>query len=479
MLSGSRTWLPVPAPPPGQHHLLLVASREPLDRGPPVGCADREALDPAVDQGGLLGGDDERPAAAHALLGQGHVVGDRHRADHALGLALGRHVADAGGAGRARAGQVQRLAVERHGPRSGLRGAEQGAAQVLAARAVHADDGDDLALTHVQVDVAEGGAGQAPHGEPGCGLLVGVVGSFGHVVVVMVLRARGTDHHPVQLGRDGAGGRDLAGGPAPAQDTDPVADVEDLVEAVGDEDDRGELAQPPYLLEEGLDLARLEHRGGLVEDDHGGEPRALLDAQHLGDLHHLTLGEGEGVGAGQRVDARADLVELLLRHSAHRVPTVDPAAHADPLAAEDDVLGRGEVGHQRLLLEDHPDAVVGGVDDAAQPDLLATDVDLSGVGAHQPDQRLEQGRLTGPVLAGQAEHLVLVHDQVDPVEGLDPRVVLDQTADLERRHGRTPAQVHLELCIDAHLTTWFLCRSGTTAAATAATTMRPCTPPCQ
>ena len=175
----------------------------------------------------------------------------------------------------------------------------------------------------------------------------------------------------------------------------------------------------------------------------------------------------------------ADLVELLLGELAHGVPAVDAAAYARALAAEHDVLGGGEVGHQRLLLEHHADAVVGGVDDAAEPDLLAAHPDLAGVGPDQADQRLEQGGLAGTVLAGEAEHLVLADDQVDTVERLDARVVLDQAAHLEGVDRGRRRRLGLGLQVGGHLVTWFLRRWGKTAAATAATTMRPWTPPCQ
>ena len=306
--------------------------------------------------------------------------------------------------------------------------AEQGPADVLATGAVHADDADDLARVDVEVDVAERRAGQAAYDEPRAGRLVG---RLGQVAVVVVVGAGRADHHPVQLGRGGARGGHLPHRLAAAEHAHAVADVEHLVEAVRDEDDRGELAQPADLGEEGLDLLRLQHRGGLVEDDDRRVGRALLDAEHLGDLDHLPLGEGQRVGAGQRVDVGADLVELLLGEASHGVPAVDAAAYAPTLAAEDDVLRGGEVGDERLLLEDHADAVVGGVDDAAQADLLAAHPDLAGVGADQADQRLEQGGLAGTVLAGEAEHLVLADDQVDAVERLDARVVLDEAADLE------------------------------------------------
>ena len=123
--------------------------------------------------------------------------------------------------------------------------------------------------------------------------------------------------------------------------------------------------------------------------------------------------------------------------------------------------------------------MVGGVDDALETDLLAAHPDLAGVRPDQPDQRLEEGGLAGTVLAGQPEHLVLAYDEVDPVERLDARVVLDEATHLERGHRGRCRRLDGCLLIDTHFVTWFLRRWGATAAATAATTMRPCTPPCQ
>ena len=92
----------------------------------------------------------------------------------------------------------------------------------------------------------------------------------------------------------------------------------------------------------------------------------------------------------------ADLVELHLGQLAHGVPAVDAAAYAGTLAAEHDVLGGGEVGDQRLLLEHHADAVVGGLDDAAQPHLLAAHPDLTGVGRTRPTSALRRVDLPAP-----------------------------------------------------------------------------------
>ena len=201
-----------------------------------------------VDQGGLLLRDHHRPGAARLLLGQHHVVRDRHRSDHALDLALGRHVADARRDRTAGSGQVELLAVQ--GDLAGQRrlGAEQGPAHVLASGAVHADDADDLPGADLEVHVAEGAARHALHDQARPGRPVGVLGE---ALVVVVVGSRGPDHHPVQVGRLGTRGRHLPHGLTAAQHADAVAHVEHLVEAVRDEDDGGELAEPAHLRRRG------------------------------------------------------------------------------------------------------------------------------------------------------------------------------------------------------------------------------------
>ena len=74
---------------------------------------------------------------------------------------------------------------------------------------------------------------------------------------------------------------------------------------------------------------------------------------------------------------------------------------------------------------------------------------------------------------------MLADDEVDAVERLDARVVLDEPAHLERVHRGRSLHVGLLDQVGGHLVTWFRRRCGRTAAATAATTIRPCTPPCQ
>ncbi len=83
---------------------------------------------------------------------------------------------------------------------------------------------------------------------------------------------------------------------------DPVADLDGLVQLVGDEDDGQApgLETAEHLLQLGGALG-CEHGGGLVEDEH---PRAA--PERLDDLDLLLLTQGQAAGTHVRVDLHAE-----------------------------------------------------------------------------------------------------------------------------------------------------------------------------
>ena len=115
----------------------------------------------------------------------------------------------------------------------------------------------------------------------------GVVAELRRVLVDGQLD-RAADHHRGELGVAG-GGLGLADDLAEADDRDPVGDLADLAQLVGDEDDR-----LPGLLELAHDLHQLvgllrgQDRGGLVEDEQLG-----VAGQRLDDLDALLDADGE------------------------------------------------------------------------------------------------------------------------------------------------------------------------------------------
>ena len=114
------------------------------------------------------------------------------------------------------------------------------------------------------------------------------------------------------------------------------------------------------------------------------------------------------------------------------------------LEREGDVVPDRERVEQRPELEHHPDPPHEGVDLGPGGSGHADSVhdDLAPVGAKEPHQRAEQGRLAGPASTDQGEALPPLHLEVDPPE--DPAVAethrdvphADDGGDLGSRLGR-------------------------------------------
>ena len=128
------------------------------------------------------------------------------------------------------------------------------------------------------------------------------------------------DHQPDELGLVGLGHDARPGDPAVLQDRDPIAELEDLGEAMGDVDDRdARVAQAPDHLEQMLRLGRRQRRGRLVEDQ-----EAEIARERLGDLHDLRLGGRELAYREGRVEGDAEIGEQPLRAPPH-LPAIDAA----------------------------------------------------------------------------------------------------------------------------------------------------------
>ena len=146
---------------------------------------------------------------------------------------------------------------------------------------------------------------------------------------------------------------DLAGRPgrdvlAVAEDGDPVAQLEHLVEAVADEQDRhARRGQASHLAEQALHLERREGGGRLVHDQHADVAR-----HRLGDLHGLLAGDGELRGERTRVDVDLEPARI----SAARCCIARQCTRRPPGLAHEDVLGDGQVGEDERFLVDAGDA---------------------------------------------------------------------------------------------------------------------------
>ena len=166
----------------------------------------------------------------------------------------------------------------------------------------HAGDSEDLATANVEAHLAQRGQASRAARRHGAQLHDCFVG--GCVPMLHRQLALLTRHQGRQLTRRHAGGGQRGDVLTIAQHGDPVADLEHLVELVGDEDDR-----PPgrhQLAHHAEQLARLgggEHGGGLVEDQ-----RARSPGKHPQDLDALLLANGELPDLRLRMDPQPELV---------------------------------------------------------------------------------------------------------------------------------------------------------------------------
>src|ERR1035438_2382220 len=194
------------------------------------------------------------------------------------------------------------------------------------------------------------------------------------------------------------------------------ADIEDLLQVVGDvHDGHAGLAQLADAFEQPQHRAALEGRGGLVEQQAAG-----TRGQCPGDLDDLALLDGEagagGVGAYVEAPVGHDLPGLL----AHPAPVDDAEALGDAaaerLAAEEDILRHGQVGHHHGVLEHGRDAPAPGGDFAERGRGLPVEQHLALVRGGDARQDRDQRGLARAVAADQAEAAAGIQAQPDAAQ---------------------------------------------------------------
>ena len=206
--------------------------------------------------------------------------------------------------------------------------------------------------------------------------------------------------------------------------------VEHLVEAVRDEQHgRAVLLQRAHDGEQPLDLGPGERGGRLVHDQH-----ARVEAQRLGDLDDLLVGDREAAHRALGIEADAEAVEQALDLAVHGA-AVDPLEAAQRVEAHDDVLRDAEVGEQRRLLVDDRDARVARRVGGVEVDLGAVDEHRAGVAPDDAAEHLHERRLAGAVLADQRAHLAGPEAEVGVAQRADGAVGLRGVAQLDDRGG--------------------------------------------
>ena len=184
-----------------------------------------------------------------------------------------------------------------------------------------------------------------------------------------------------------------------AQHRHAVAQLEDLVEPVRDEDDAAalgdEVARRP---EHALDLGLAQRRRRLVEDQ-----QARVADEQAGDLHELPLADRERLDRSAELHvAEAELVEHAPRLLGETAPAVEQR-DVDP--SEEDVVLDAELGDEAQLLVHERDPVRLRLVRVAERELLAVEADHALVGLDEADERLHERALAGAVVPADRVHL--------------------------------------------------------------------------
>ncbi len=202
------------------------------------------------------------------------------------------------------------------------------------------------------------------------------------------------------------------------EDDDAVGEGVGVDRVVGDEEahavEGGEVAaQVPADVTAG---AGVEGGERLVE-----EQQARLGGQGAGQGDALGLAAGEGAGPVGGVVGEPDTLEP--GGGAGSGVRLGDAAGAE---AEGDVLQRGQVGEQEIVLEDDGDGAVFGADEhvgGGVVERFAVEVDAAAVDRQEPGEAAEQGGLAGTVGAEHGDGFATLGGDVDVeperAEGVD------------------------------------------------------------
>ena len=231
-------------------------------------------------------------------------------------------------------------------------------------------------------------------------------------------------HHVRQLLRRGVLRGHISDVPALAQDRNTVRDVHDLVELVGDDNERLAVClHVPHDVKKPVRLLRGEDGRGLVQNEDVGTPVEYLD-----DLHRLLFRDRHIIDLFLRVDDKAVLVTDLpdLPGGGLQVQS------ALFLQTQHHVFRGSEHIHQLKMLMDHADAAGKGIFGRGNGHRLTLDVDLTLVREIDAGEHVHQRGLAAAVFAQQRQYFAAINVQPDFVVGLDGAEGLADVAQLDR-----------------------------------------------
>src|SRR6516164_2703234 len=213
---------------------------------------------------------------------------------------------------------------------------------------------------------------------------------------------------------------------------DAVADVEDVIEAVTDENDADAvLFQALDEVEHLADFLDRQCRSRLVHDDD-----ACVERGGARDRDSLALPAGEILDVlVDGFDLDVETIEMF-RSAAARLLVIDDS-QAEPtmagFAAEIDVLKDRHVPGEREVLIDHLDPNGMSIARTGEAHRPALEHDLAPARLEQAGEDLHQGGFAGAVVADDAEHFAAGEMEIDVVERRDRAEELGDATRLEKR----------------------------------------------
>ena len=196
-----------------------------------------------------------------------------------------------------------------------------------------------------------------------------------------------------------------------AQTSPAVADAENFIELVRDENDGVAFAfQLRDDAEKIVDFMGGERRSRLIHDD---DARAMR--QHAGDRHQMFLCDAEALEQCVRVNPRLKPRQQRGGLRAHR-PPVDKAARRQGRMTHENIFGDGKIVEHRRFLMDGGDAFFPGGAWAGEADRRAVERHLARVGAVDAGHDFDERRFARAVLADQAHDFASAQRQRHVVE---------------------------------------------------------------
>ena len=215
------------------------------------------------------------------------------------------------------------------------------------------------------------------------------------------------------------------------QDGYPVADLQHLVQLMGDDDDGLAVRlHAPQHVEQAGDFLGRQHRRGLVQNQN---IRAAV--QHFENFNRLLFGHGHIIDFLLRVQVEA----VFFRQLRDRRVDGFQVIPALLLHAQHDIFARCKQIHQFEMLVNHADPVAERVLGGPDHHLLAVHENLPLVGEIDAGNHVHQGGLAAAVLPQDGQNLAPVHVQVYMVVGNHAAEPLRDPAHLQRKrffHGQ-------------------------------------------